>query len=68
MVIVSEGRLSEYLYRRMILLGAGGPVKRPKAEASHVERQLKILREAGAEPETKETKAAKRAIKKNKRI
>jgi hypothetical protein len=57
-IIVSEGRPSEYLYKRMILLGTSGPARRPVAEASYIEAQLKRLRAAGLEPESKEARAA----------
>ena len=67
MIIVSEGSASDYLYKRMILLGADGPVKRPAAEASHIQEQLKALREAGVQPESRESREANRAKKKSRK-
>lgn len=51
----------------MMLVGENGPAKRPAAEASYIQEQLTALREAGVQPETKESRAAgKKAKKKNK--
>jgi len=50
MVVVSEDASSHHLYRRMLLLGADGPVKRPAAEACHIKDQLKLLEKSGATP------------------
>ncbi len=67
LVILSEGQPSDYLYKRMMLVGENGPAKRPAAEASYIQEQLTALREAGVQPETKESRAAgKKAKKKNK--
>lgn len=67
MVIISEARPADYLYRRMLLLGAEGPVNRSQADASYIQDRLKMLRDSGVAPESKESKAKKRAIKKNKK-
>ncbi len=67
MVIISEARPADYLYRRMLLLGAEGPVDRSQADALYVQDRLKMLRDSGVDPESKESKAEKRAIKKNKK-
>lgn len=48
LVVVSEGRVPEHLYRKMFLLGERGPVRRAAAEASQVGPQLELLRRAGA--------------------
>ena len=45
---VSEGRVAEHLYRKMVLLGESGPVGRPAGEASQIGPQLELLRRAGA--------------------
>ena len=67
LVILSEGQPSDYLYKRMMLVGENGPAKRPAAEASYILEQLKALREAGVQPETEESRAVgKKAKKKNK--
>ena len=48
LVVVSEGRVAEHLYRKMVLLGESGPVGRPAGEASQIGPQLELLRRAGA--------------------
>ena len=64
MVVFSEGRVPGHLYRKMVLLGKEGPVQRPDAEVSHVQKQLDVLKESGAKPAPKEDRAAKKARKK----
>ncbi len=48
LVVVSEGRVPEHLYRKMYLLGEKGPVGREAAEASLIQPQLERLRREGA--------------------
>jgi hypothetical protein len=50
----------------MILLSNKGPVKRPAVDASYIQDKLKALRDAGVEPETKESRAVSKPNKKRK--
>ena len=59
MVVVSEGRVPEHLYRKMYLLSKDGPVQRPAEEASHIQKQLEILKKSGAKPTPKAEGAGK---------
>ena len=63
MVVVSEGRVPEHLYRRMYLLSKDGPVQRSEAETSSIQKQLEILKQSGAKPTPKEDRKAKKAKK-----
>ena len=61
MVVVSEGRVPEHLYRKMVLLGKDGPLQRPEAETSYIQKQLEILKKSGVKPTPKEERKAKKA-------
>lgn len=49
-IIVAERVSTENLFRKMILLGMNGPVKRSEAEASQIAELLKAIEDSGIKP------------------